>query len=230
MHPGSFAAATAHHRGEVFSYRTSRAPAFLHASVHTSCAVWLCQGLRKLTIRGPARRRRTMFNARNASVALRGGSTQTVDMKVPGGLNTARALYFLGYATVGAVAPYLSIYITTATGLPLGALGALGALTPIATTVSSPLWGAVADKTRKHEEIMLGNHILSVALRSLLLLLLVTSAAVRAQSRLLIPLMVGSAAFMMAPVYSILDDLAFRSVGAAIFTTGVIAHYMYSYA
>jgi MFS_1 like family len=147
-------------------------------------------------------------------MALRGGSTQTVNMKVPGGLSIARVLYFLGYATVGAVAPYLSTYITTATGLPLGALGALGALTPIATTVSSPLWGAVADKTRKHEEIVLGSHILSVALRSLLLLL-VTSAAVRAQSRLLIPLMVGSAAFMMAPVYSILDDLAFRSVVAA---------------
>jgi predicted MFS family arabinose efflux permease len=208
MHPGSFAAATAHHRGNVFTFRASRAPAFLHVPLQTSSALFLCQVLRQITIRHAQRRRRP-FDARQASVALRGGSTQTFNLKVPGGLHTARALYFLGYATVGAVAPYLSTYITTATGLPLGALGALGALTPIATTVSSPLWGAVADKTRRHEEILLGNHILSVALRSMLLLL-VTSAAVRAHSRLLIPLIVGSAAFMMAPVYSIFDDLAFR--------------------
>jgi MFS_1 like family len=211
MHPGSPSAVATYQRSDAFTFRALRPPAFYHAPLHTGCAVLLCQALRMVTIRGPMPRRRRTFDSRQVSVVLRGGSSQTVDMKVPGGLNTARALYFLGYATVGAVAPYLSTYITTATGLPLGALGALGALTPISTTVSSPLWGAVADKTRKHEEIVLGSHILSVALRSLLLLL-ITSAAVRAQSRLLSPLMVGSAAFMMAPVYSILDDLAFRSV------------------
>ncbi|KAG5176152.1 major facilitator superfamily domain-containing protein [Tribonema minus] len=147
----------------------------------------------------------TSNDTSSAGVKAQLGSRQ----QVPGGLWTARGLYFLGYATVGAVAPYLSTFLSSTAGIPLNKLGILGALTPIMTTTSSPLWGAIADRTRKHEEIMLSSHLASVTIRTALVLL-ITSAAARAHASLVIPVVVGAAAFMMAPVYSIMDDVCFK--------------------
>ncbi|CAM9304592.1 unnamed protein product [Chrysoparadoxa australica] len=118
-----------------------------------------------------------------------------------------KALYFLSYATVGAVSPYLSVFLSNVIGLPSSKLGAIGAVTPIMAIFSTPQWGSFADRTGKHETIMVVNHIVSVALRSMML---AVAFAWKEQASILAPLVVALSAFFMAPMFSILDDVTFQ--------------------
>eukprot|EP01031_Cornospumella_fuschlensis_P026955 gene26955-32569_t len=116
-------------------------------------------------------------------------------------------LMFLFYASLGAVMPYLPIYYRHL-GLNDAQLGLLGAITPAVTFVVSPLWGALADMTGRHKEILILTFSLSILFRTLLLLFPSPVAGLASSAPRLVPLclLVGGVATLFAPVKPLLDS------------------------
>jgi len=81
-------------------------------------------------------------------------------------LVTVKLLFLLFYGSLGAVMPYLPVYYH-ALGLPDKQIGQLGAITPAVTFVVAPLWGALADQTGRHKDVLLFTFVFSVVSRLL---------------------------------------------------------------
>jgi MFS family permease len=127
----------------------------------------------------------------------------------------ARCLYLFAYATVGAVAPFLSTFLVESLAMTPSALGLVGAVTPVMTTACTPLWGALADRTGEHGFIMVANHIVSVLVR-LVLVVLAAFFNMHPQRTWVAIAAVAIAASLMSSVYSIMDDLCFRSMRSVV--------------
>eukprot|EP00624_Nannochloropsis_granulata_P002336 evm.model.NODE_21890_length_15103_cov_36.608555.3 len=81
-------------------------------------------------------------------------------------LVTVKLLFLLFYGSLGAVMPYLPVYYHSL-GLPDKQIGQLGAITPAVTFVVAPLWGALADQTGRHKDVLLFTFVFSVVSRLL---------------------------------------------------------------
>ncbi|EKU20735.1 hypothetical protein NGA_0599300 [Nannochloropsis gaditana CCMP526] len=81
-------------------------------------------------------------------------------------LVTVKLLFLLFYGSLGAVMPYLPVYYHSL-GLPDKQIGMLGAITPAVTFVVAPLWGALADQTGRHKDVLLFTFVASVVSRLL---------------------------------------------------------------
>lgn len=106
-------------------------------------------------------------------------------------------LQFLFYCTLGSAMPYIPLYYRYL-GIPEDQIGFLGAITPAVTFLVSPLWGAIADVTGKHKEIMLLTFIGSIVSRCLL--------AFKRKNVFWLGLLVAASAVLNAPVKPLLDS------------------------
>lgn len=73
-------------------------------------------------------------------------------------------LMFFFYLTLGSAMPYIPMYYR-ALAIPDAEIGYLGAIAPATNFLVSPLWGAFADSTSLHIEIMVITFVLSVISR-----------------------------------------------------------------
>ncbi|MCD6289831.1 MAG: MFS transporter [Anaerolineae bacterium] len=71
-------------------------------------------------------------------------STQALDA-ARRGLRVARVLYFLVFAAVGVIFPYLNVYYRSI-GLSGTQIGLIGSLSPLVAMIAAPLWGMVSDR------------------------------------------------------------------------------------
>lgn len=106
-------------------------------------------------------------------------------------------LQFLFYCTLGSAMPYIPLYYRYL-GIPEDQIGFLGAITPAITFLVSPVWGAIADITGKHKEIMLLTFIGSILSRCLL--------AFKRKNVFWLGLLVAASAVLNAPVKPLLDS------------------------
>jgi PPP family 3-phenylpropionic acid transporter len=67
---------------------------------------------------------------------------------------STKIFYFCFFAGLGALLPYLPLYYKQQ-GLVGWQIGVLTALPPLISLVAGPLWGAVADATRRHRGVLL---------------------------------------------------------------------------
>jgi len=73
-------------------------------------------------------------------------------------------LMLMFYSTLGSAMPYIPLYYRKI-GISDNVIGLLGAITPMVTFLVSPLWGALADSTGWHKQIMLSTFVGSVLVR-----------------------------------------------------------------
>lgn len=66
----------------------------------------------------------------------------------------ARIFYFVVYAALAFLMPFLSLYYQKDLGLSGSEIGVLTGLAPIISLVGASIWGAVADATQKHKVIL----------------------------------------------------------------------------
>ena len=114
-----------------------------------------------------------------------------------------KAAYFFYYAATASLLPFIALYYAQL-GLSAAQIGLLSGILPLVTLVSAPLWGALADATRRHHAV-------------LLLAIGGTIAAVLALSRTaslsaLIPIVVVNA-FLMAPIIPLVDSTVLTMLG-----------------
>ena len=78
----------------------------------------------------------------------------------------ARALYFIYYAAMAAVLPYLTLYYESS-GLSGTQIGLLVGLMPLVMLIGAPLWSEFADATGRHRTSVVGfdGHVTTPGLR-----------------------------------------------------------------
>eukprot|EP00981_Chlorochromonas_danica_P006279 scaffold1348_cov184-Ochromonas_danica.AAC.6 len=130
-------------------------------------------------------------------IAGSSSSNGAVEGKPQSSLVTINCLMFLFYATLGSVMPYIPIFYRYL-GVSDMELGLLGAITPAVTFLVSPLWGALADATGKHKQIMLFTFIGSVIARCAMISC--------KQHMLWLSVVVAVTAALYAPVRPLLDS------------------------
>jgi len=114
------------------------------------------------------------------------------------GLWLIRSFYFLYYASMAALMPFLVLYYQEC-GLRGGQIGVLAALPPVLALVGAAAWGGLADASQRHKLVLLVA-IAGTALSGWLLSQLI-----------LFPLMVAAVvalALFMAPIPALADNTA----------------------
>ena len=122
---------------------------------------------------------------------------------MPRALFKAKAIYFLFYAAWAALIPFLPIFYKSL-GFQAGQIGLLASITPLMTLVGAPLWGGVADATRKHRRVLLG-----------VILGAMFSALALSQMRVfgLLALAAAAYAFFNAPIIPLIDNSVLDMLG-----------------
>jgi PPP family 3-phenylpropionic acid transporter len=69
------------------------------------------------------------------------------------GLLTAKAYYFLFFAAIGCLAPFLNVYLKQK-GLTGTQIGWLSSIAPMIALAANPVWGAVADRWQIHRQVL----------------------------------------------------------------------------
>jgi MFS family permease len=115
----------------------------------------------------------------------------------PSSLGSINLLMFLFYGVLGTVLPYLPVFYSNL-GVPDSLIGVLGAITPAVTFLVSPFWGALADTTGLHKEIMLLTFVGSILARTALIWC--------SNNVLSLSFVVALSALLNAPVKPLLDS------------------------
>lgn len=108
--------------------------------------------------------------------------------------NRLPILYFVAYAAIGSVLPFLSVYYRTV-GLSGSEIGVFAAFNPLATISLVPIWGSLADRTGHHRAFLvvaLAISIvaaLSIGLAHTFLILCIGSLLFAGSSAAIIPLL-----------------------------------------
>ncbi len=114
-----------------------------------------------------------------------------------------KASYFFYFAAGSCLMPFIALYYAQ-NGLSASQIGLLSGLLPLVTLVSAPLWGGLADATRRHHALLL------LAIAGSMAAVLGLS---RADSlRWLIPLVMLNA-FSLAPVIPLIDNTVLTMLG-----------------
>ena len=106
-----------------------------------------------------------------------------------------RLLMLVFYASLGCLMPYIPMYYKYL-NIDSSYIGIFGAITPAVTFIVSPLWGMLADITKKHKQIMLLTFIGSVLLRCFMVI---------KGNHLWLGTLVAAAAILNAPVKPLMD-------------------------
>ncbi len=107
-----------------------------------------------------------------------------------------RLTFLTFYMSLGSLLPYLPVYYHSL-GLSGTWIGILGAVNPMTTFLISPLWGAFADKTGLHKQILLCTFAASVVMRVSMIL---------SNSAPFLVFVVFITALLNAPVKPLLDS------------------------
>jgi len=118
-------------------------------------------------------------------------------------MRPARAYYFLHFAALAALMPYLSIYFASR-GLTGFEIGLLASLIPLLTLGGAPFWTAVADATGRHRTVLMA--IIGVVLVAAIGLSLATDI-------LTLGLFTALLAFHLAPAMPLLDHAVLEALG-----------------
>lgn len=118
-------------------------------------------------------------------------------------MRPARAFYFLYYAALASLMPYLAIYFASR-GLSGLEIGMLTSLLPLVTMLGAPFWTEIADATGRHRTVLVS--VILVVLAAAFGLSLATS---------IVPLAILTAllAFHLAPSMPLLDHAVLEALG-----------------
>jgi len=130
-----------------------------------------------------------------ALTSTRGGAAATIG-PLPQ-LLVVKCTMFMFYCTLGTLMPYLPVYYHSL-GLSGMTIGRLGAITPAITFAAAPVWGALADRSGRRREIMIGAFCASIVARC--------SIASARSNVVALATLVGATAVLAAPVTSLLDS------------------------
>ena len=125
-------------------------------------------------------------------------------------MGPARAYYFLHFAALAALMPYLAIYFASR-GLTGFEIGALISLIPLLTMLGAPVWTSVADATGRHKSVL-------VAMIGVVLLAVVGLSA--STQILTLGLFTALFAFHLAPTMPLLDHAVLEALGDRAHTYG----------
>ena len=109
----------------------------------------------------PAKTGPSSIVAKESNAKTTAGPTEEIDLRT---MIKVNLLMFFFYLTLGSAMPYIPMYYR-ALKIPDAQIGNLGAITPATNFLVSPLWGAFADSSSLHIEIMVITFILSVIAR-----------------------------------------------------------------
>ncbi|MBI4928733.1 MAG: MFS transporter [Anaerolineae bacterium] len=115
----------------------------------------------------------------------------------------AKAVYFFFFAAGAALVPFLPIFYKNL-GFSGSQIGLLTAFSPLMTMIAAPVWGGIADATRRHKQvlfILVGGGMLSVAWLSQMRQFGWLAAAA------------ASLAFFVSPIIPLLDDSVLALLG-----------------
>jgi MFS transporter, PPP family, 3-phenylpropionic acid transporter len=118
-------------------------------------------------------------------------------------MRPARAFYFLYYAALAALMPYLAIYFASR-GLSGLEIGILTSLVPLVTMLGAPFWTEVADATGRHRAVLVA--VIGVVLVAAFGLSLATHVVPLA-------LLTALLAFHLAPTMPLLDHAVLEALG-----------------
>ena len=116
----------------------------------------------------------------------------------------ARAFYFIIFAALAFLLPFLSLYYQKELGLTGSQIGVLTGIAPIISLVGASIWGAVADATRKHKAILL---------MALLGVWVSVWLIFKAPGFLLLAVAVAFYAFLSSPIIPIVDNSVMTLLG-----------------
>lgn len=114
-----------------------------------------------------------------------------------------KAFYFFFFAAMVALYPYLAVYYQSI-GLSGAQMGVLMGLPPLVSLLSSPIWGALGDATRRHHQLL----IFSI-LCAILAALVIPQITVFAW---LLPV-VAIYAFVSSPITALVDNSVIEALG-----------------
>lgn len=114
-----------------------------------------------------------------------------------------KAIYFIYFASLACLMPFLTLYYQ-GLGLSGRQIGLLTAVVPLLTLISSPLWGGIADATRRYRLILL----IAIAGTEVAIFLLSRSTTFT-----LILAAVLLYAFFLAPVVPLMDNTTLALLG-----------------
>lgn len=117
----------------------------------------------------------------------------------------AKWFYFAYFAALAGLQPYFSLYFKQL-GIPGHQIGILMATPPLVRWISAPLWGALADATRRHKTVLLCS--IACACYSIVVLL-------RAQNFGQLMFAVLGYALFLSPVIPIVDSCVMEGLGKA---------------
>lgn len=121
----------------------------------------------------------------------------------PQRMRPARTFYFLYYAALAALMPYLAIYFASR-GLSGLEIGILTSILPLVTMVGAPFWTEIADATGRHRAVLVVA--VAVVLAAAFGLSLATDAVPLA-------LLTALLAFHLAPAMPLLDHAVLEALG-----------------
>jgi MFS transporter, PPP family, 3-phenylpropionic acid transporter len=121
----------------------------------------------------------------------------------PRRMRPARAFYFLYYAALAALMPYLAIYFASR-GLTGVEIGILTSLLPLVTLLGAPFWTEIADATGRHRTVLVG--VIVVVLAAALGLSMATTVVT-------LGLFTALLAFHLAPSMPLLDHAVLEALG-----------------
>lgn len=113
------------------------------------------------------------------------------------------SVYFLFYAAWAALVPFLPLFYKSL-GFSGGQIGLLTSITPLVTLVGAPVWGGIADASRRHRVVLLGTMAGAIA-----------TVAVLTQMRAFawLALSVGAYAFFNSTVIPLVDNSVLAMLG-----------------
>ena len=128
----------------------------------------------------------------------------------PWAMRPARAFYFLYFAALAALMPYLSIYFASR-GLTGLEIGFLSSLVPLMTMLGAPVWTEIADATGRHRTVLVS--VIGVVLIAALALSMATHIVT-------LGIFTALLAFHLAPSMPLLDHAVLEALGDRAHTYG----------
>ncbi len=118
-------------------------------------------------------------------------------------LTSAKLAYFCYFAAMAGFMPFLTLYYNQL-GLSATEIGLLVGISPVVTFIAAPLWGGLADATRRHKPMLLATIVLAT--------LVVGVFLIGTNLYQLIPVVVALALFS-APIMPLIDNTVLAMLG-----------------
>lgn len=114
-----------------------------------------------------------------------------------------KTVYFLFYAAWATLIPFLPLYYKRL-GFTGGEIGILASIMPLVTLIGAPVWGGIADATRRHRAVLLG-----------VMVGVMAAVAVLTQARTfwLLAALVAAYAFFNSPIIPLIDNAVMAMLG-----------------